>query len=113
MTTASATTLGVELRHLRTFVATAEELSFTRAAERLQLAQQAVSGQIRQLEDRLGIRLFDRSTRHVALTDAGERLLQSPPARRSIAPTAPSPPPSPLPMTKPSGSRWPARAPWT
>ena len=77
MSTASATALGVELRHLRTFVATAEELSFTRAAERLQLAQQAVSGQIRQLEDRLGVRLFDRSTRHVALTDAGERLLQA------------------------------------
>jgi DNA-binding transcriptional LysR family regulator len=71
----SATTLGIELRHLRTFVATAEELSFTRAAERLQLAQQAVSNQIRQLEDRLGVKLFDRSTRHVALTDAGERLL--------------------------------------
>jgi DNA-binding transcriptional LysR family regulator len=75
MTRPSAAALGVELRHLRTFVVVAEELHFTRAADRLQLAQQAVSTQIRQLEQRLGTRLLDRSTRHVALTPAGARLL--------------------------------------
>jgi DNA-binding transcriptional LysR family regulator len=53
----------------------AEELNFTRAAHRLHLAQQALSAQIQQLETRVGERLFDRTTRSVALTDAGERLL--------------------------------------
>jgi DNA-binding transcriptional LysR family regulator len=65
----------VELRHLRAFVALAQELHFTRAAERLHLAQQAVSAQIRQLEDELGTALFVRTTRHVELTDAGRTLL--------------------------------------
>jgi DNA-binding transcriptional LysR family regulator len=60
-----------ELRHLRAFVAVAEELSFTRAAERLHLAQQALSTQIRQLEERVGTVLVERTTRKVALTPAG------------------------------------------
>jgi DNA-binding transcriptional LysR family regulator len=65
----------IELRHLRAFVAVAEELNFTRAARRLFIAQQALSTQIRQLEDRIGARLFERNTRSVSLTRAGEVLL--------------------------------------
>jgi DNA-binding transcriptional LysR family regulator len=65
----------LELRHLRAFVAVAEELHFTRAAARLHLAQQALSTQIRQLEEELGTPLFLRTTRRVELTDAGRTLL--------------------------------------
>ena len=65
----------LELRHLRSFVAVAEELNFTRAAERLHIAQQALSAQIRQLEDRLGVQLVERTTRQVELTPAGDALL--------------------------------------
>ncbi|MGN6188235.1 MAG: LysR family transcriptional regulator [Conexibacter sp.] len=65
----------LDTRLLRAFVTVAEELSFTRAAERLFVAQQALSAQIQQLEGRLAVRLFDRTTRRVDLTDAGERLL--------------------------------------
>jgi DNA-binding transcriptional LysR family regulator len=65
----------IELRHLRAFVAVAEELNFTRAAKRLFIAQQALSTQIRQLEDRVGAKLLERNTRSVSLTAAGEVLL--------------------------------------
>lgn len=64
-----------ELRNLGSFVAVAEELQFTRAAQRLHLTQQTLSAQIRQLETSLGVTLFDRTTRKVELTDAGRRLL--------------------------------------
>lgn len=64
----------IELRHLRAFVAVAEELNFTRAAKRLFIAQQALSAQIQQLEARIGAQLLERNTRSVSLTPAGEAL---------------------------------------
>jgi len=64
-----------ELRHLRYFLAVADELSFTRAAERLHVAQPALSVQIRQLERQLGCELFVRTTRKVKLSSHGELLL--------------------------------------
>jgi DNA-binding transcriptional LysR family regulator len=66
-----------ELRQLRTFIALAEELSFTRAAERLFVGQQAVSKTIRQLERELGVELVERTTREVRLTAAGAALLEA------------------------------------
>src|SRR5438067_9861325 len=65
----------VDTRLLRAFVAVAEELNFTRGAERLFIAQQALSSQVQQLEGRLGVKLFERTTRRVSLTEAGEQLL--------------------------------------
>jgi DNA-binding transcriptional LysR family regulator len=73
----------VELRHLQSFVAVAEELHFGRAAERLSMAQSPLSRHIRELERELGARLFERSTRSVVLTNAGEVLLNE--AREILA----------------------------
>ncbi|MGH3669931.1 MAG: LysR family transcriptional regulator [Pseudonocardiaceae bacterium] len=66
-----------DLRQLRVFVAVAEELSFTRAAQRLYLGQQAVSKAVRQLERELGVELLVRTTHEVGLTEAGATLLES------------------------------------
>jgi DNA-binding transcriptional LysR family regulator len=73
----------VELRQLATFVAVAEEASFTHAADRLHVVQSAVSAGVRKLETELGAMLFDRSTHSVKLTDAGRVLL--PEARATLA----------------------------
>src|SRR5918998_1341692 len=73
----------MELRQLRYLVALADERHFTRAAGRLHIAQPALSQQIRRLEDEVGVALVDRTTRHVALTAAGELLVTR--ARRALA----------------------------
>jgi DNA-binding transcriptional LysR family regulator len=73
----------MELRHLRYFVAIAEERSFTAAAERLWVAQPGLSTQIRRLETELGVRLFERHPRGVDLTEAGALFLER--ARAALA----------------------------
>jgi DNA-binding transcriptional LysR family regulator len=68
--------MNIELRHLRYFVAVAEEASFTAAARKVHVAQQVLSSQIRQLEDTLGVQLLERTSRGVALTAAGSAFLE-------------------------------------
>jgi DNA-binding transcriptional LysR family regulator len=66
----------VELRHLRCFLAVAEELHFARAAERLHIDQSPLSRAIKELEEDLGVQLFVRTTRSTRLTPAGKRFLE-------------------------------------
>jgi LysR family cyn operon transcriptional activator len=72
----------MELRHLRYFVALADELSFTRAARRLNITQSTLSHQIKQLEEEIGHSLFDRIGKRTIITEAGEMLLLN--ATRSL-----------------------------
>lgn len=67
--------MDIELRHLRAFASVARHRSFSRAAEELLITQPALSRTIAQLEGRLSVRLLDRSSRHVELTDAGAHFL--------------------------------------
>jgi DNA-binding transcriptional LysR family regulator len=78
----------VELRHLRYFIAIAEERSFTGAAERLWIAQPGLSTQMRRLEAELGVQLFERHPRGIELTQAGELFLERARAAVSAADTA-------------------------
>jgi DNA-binding transcriptional LysR family regulator len=73
----------MELRHLRYFVAVAEALNFTKAAENLRLAQPSLTRQIKDLEAEIGVRLFDRSGKRISLTQEGESFLLD--ARRLLA----------------------------
>jgi DNA-binding transcriptional LysR family regulator len=75
--------MGPDLRQMRYVVAVAQQRNFTRAAEQLHIAQQALSQQVRTVEEMLGVQLFDRTARPVKLTAAGEVFVQE--AKRALA----------------------------
>jgi len=77
------TNMNVSLRQLRAFIAVAEEQHFTRAADKLDLSQSSVSTLVHELENNLGLRLFDRHTRLLQITDAGAEIL--PAVKKAVA----------------------------
>jgi DNA-binding transcriptional LysR family regulator len=83
----------MELKHLTSFIAVAEQLSFVRAANRLYLSQPALTGQIQKLEEELGVQLLLRNRRSVKLTDAGKVFLAE--ARATLSRSGSSIPMSP------------------
>src|SRR5256886_17448080 len=91
----------MELRQLRYLVALAEERNFTRAAAREHIAQPALSQQIRRLEREVGLALVERTTRRVALTDAGNVLVAR--ARRGLSPVEAADAELPSPSGVPTG----------
>ncbi len=66
--------MNYSLKQLKVFVTVAQEKSFSRAGERIGLSQSAVSHSVKELENHTGVRLLDRTTREVVLTDAGQQL---------------------------------------
>src|SRR5918992_4800693 len=74
--------MNISSRQLKAFLLTARHQSFSRAAEQLHITQSGMSMLVRELEDQLGFRLFDRTTRRVTLTEFGTRFLPS--AERSL-----------------------------
>ena len=78
----------MKLRQLQFFIAVAEELSFSRAAIRLHVAQPSLSTQIKAIEEEVGARLFERDKRHVSLTPAGRRFQNRVTQLLSLADTA-------------------------
>src|ERR1700761_7275698 len=76
MSTMDALPSTTDFGQLRAFVAVAEALNFTRAAEKLGVSSSALSQLVRALEERVGVRLLHRNTRSVSLTEAGDQLLQ-------------------------------------
>lgn len=96
----------MELRNLRTFLAAADRGSYQRAAEALGYTQSTVTVQIRQLEEELGVPLFQREGRRMALTEAGRQAL--PQARELLAGRSGWPPASgrSRPPRAPSGWTW-------
>jgi len=75
----------MQLKHLKTFLAVASTLSFTRAGQKVHLAQSSVTEQIQALEEDLGVALFDRAQRRLELTDAGAQLVAYAEALLSLA----------------------------
>ena len=79
----SLNNMNVSLRQLRAFIAVAEEKHFTRAADKLDLSQSSVSTLVHELEENLGLRLFDRHTRLLQITEAGAEIL--PAVKKAVA----------------------------
>ncbi|WP_326699164.1 LysR family transcriptional regulator [Streptomyces sp. NBC_01754] len=112
MSTPHSSARGIEIRHLRAFLAVAQEGSVTRAAARLRLSQPVVSRTLAALEARLGVRLVDRSTHHLALTPEGTAFRDKAALAVGAFDEAVAPgPPHPRPLRL--GHAWSALGPYT